>query len=369
VAENISPAAEEMSNYDRLLESVPLDGAETVFVSGSRAEGWESIGSNYNFYVIGEPSPALHAVGGHSVPATDQRVVAHHYVVGDTRVIIYYWRPDDVEWAIAAVRHHELRPTVEIWPFAVQFLHRLRIGIPVRGKERFEELRAAVDPKLLSQYLTQNNGMCAETFWTDAVTRRMAGRLYDAMLQAQLAWGHAFDAYLASLGDTNPQQKWRHKRLARFEPDGLLVRDFEAAVCGPGPQATAADLDRFIVTLLHRCETLNCCVQLNCPYDALTISDPQPATCDIPIERATGSRLSRRYDGRVLALQLDGRAVELSPAAALVYGCADGRWSAVQIAKHAESYLDISADEAMMDVETVVRELSARGFLADPGRQ
>lgn len=367
MAETISSAEQETRTCARLLEPIPLDGAETVFLSGSRAEGWSSAGSNYNFYVVGEAPPGLHAAGGYSLPATNQRITAHHYAVGDVRVVVYFWSPADVQWAISAVRLHELRPMVEIWPHAIQFLHRLRIGIPVRGRERFDELRASIDPDLLARYLAQNGAMAAESYWNDAVTRHAAGRHYDAMLQAGLAFGCSIDAYLASRGETNPQQKWRHKSLSRLAADDLLLGDFEAAIRGPGP-GTAADLDRFIVTLLHRCETLNCCVQLGCGYDALTIAHPRPATGGTPAERTTGSRLSRRYDGQVLALRLDGRAVELSPTAALVYGCADGRWSAAQIASHAAAYLAIPPGDMKADVDTVIRELAVRGFLADSGR-
>jgi hypothetical protein len=342
---------------DRLLEGVPLDGAQTAFLSGSVAEGWASQGSNYNVYVIGDVPEGLRLTGGYAVPPDGQRVPAYHYVRGDAiRVVVWYWRPEDVQWAAAAVRYHELRPTMEIWPTAIQFLHRMRIGIPLYGHERFAELLATIDPEMLSRYLTQNRAMGAESYCTDAVTRYVAGRPYDALLQARLAFDYSVDSYLASLGDTNPQEKWRHKRVLKHAGDSRLVADYETGVCGPG----GGDLDAYIRMLLHRAETLNCCVQLSCGYDTLVL--PPEDGDDRRVERVLGSRLSRQYTGQVVALRLDGRAVDLSPVAALVYGCADGRWTAAHIARHAAASLGRPQAEVADDVDEVVRELAALDF-------
>jgi hypothetical protein len=366
-----APSSDE-EKLGRLLDGVPMDGAQAAFVSGSVAEGWASQGSNYNVYVIGDVPEGLQPTGGFAVPPDGQRVPAHHYVVGDdTRVVIRYWRPEDVEWAAAAVRYHELRPTMEIWPTAIQFLHRLRIGIPLYGHERFEELRSMIDGGMLARYLTQHRAMIAESYCTDSVTRRAAGRPYDALLQARLAFDYSVDAYLASLGDTNPQEKWRHKRVLKFAGESRLRRDYETAIRGPGD----GELDPHIRMLLHRSETLNCCIQLSCGYDALVLStedtstgtgstgDTDPDHDGARVERVLGSRLSRRYTGQAVALRLDGQAVDLSPIAALVYGCADGRWTTVQIARHAAGYLDRPYEEVTADVHEVVRELAVRDFV------
>jgi hypothetical protein len=356
-----APSRDELE-LSHLLDGVPLDGAQAVFVSGSVAEGWASQGSNYNVYVIGDVPAGLQPTGGFAVPPEGQRVPAHHFVVGDnTRVVIRYWHPDDVEWAASAVRYHELRPTMEIWPTAIQFLHRLRIGIPLHGQARFEELRAMIDPGMLARYLTQHRAMIAESYCTDAVTRRAAGRLFDALLQGRLAFDYSVDAYLASLGDTNPQEKWRHKRVLKFAAESRLPQDYETALRGPGD----GELDPYIRMLLHRSETLNCCVQLACGYNALVPADRAAEDGSETVERLLGSRLSRRYTGQVVVLRLDGKSVELSPTAALVYGCADGRWTADQIAGHTADYLDRPPEEVAAEVREVIHELTVRGFFAE----
>jgi hypothetical protein len=346
-----------------LLRGIPLDGALTLFLSGSQAEGWASEGSNYNFYVVGDPPKGMRPASGYSLPSDGtQRVPGVHFVVGETRALIRYLRPEDVQWAITAVRDHELRPTVEIWWPLIEFLHRLSIGIPLHGAEYFEQLRAALDVDMLARYLTQTRAMYSESFYTDAVTRLRAGRLYDALLQGRLAFGAAVDSYTASLGETNPQEKWRHKRVARITGTTRLRGDFEEAVRGCGPDT---GLEGHIATLLQRCSTLTCCVQLGCDYGKLTLpDDPVPHG----VRRSLVARLARRSNGSVVVVDLlDGRAADLSPVAALVFGAADGRWSAEQLAGHAGRCLGLPPERATADVAEVIGALTARGFLDERG--
>ncbi|NUR92994.1 MAG: PqqD family protein, partial [Nonomuraea sp.] len=297
------------------------------------------------------------------LPPGGLRVPGHHFTVGDTRALVRYWRPEDVEWAIRAVRDHELRPAVEIWQPAVEFLHRFGIGVPIHGHERFEELRGQIDLELLSRYITQTRAMHSESFYTDGVTRLRAGRVHDALLMARIAYDTAVDAYLATLGETNPQEKWRHKRVARAAGTGLLRADYERAMLGPGPDATDAGIERYVAMLLLHTGTLNCCVQLGCSYETLTLTDPGPAEGP-PVKRALDARLARRYDGDVYAVHtLSGAAVRLNPTAALVFGCAGGRWSAAQLARHVAAFEGRPLPEVTADVDTVLAELGSRGFL------
>jgi putative nucleotidyltransferase-like protein len=345
----------------RLLDDIPVEGAQTIFLSGSVAEGWSSEGSNYNLYVIGDPPPGVRPMGGYSLPPEGTRVPGHHFLSGSDRVLIRYWKLQDVSWTITAVREHELRPMLEIWPPAIEFLHRLSIGIPLHGEDRFEELRAALDVDMLARYITQNRAMHAESFYTDAVTRLRAGRHFDALLQARIAYECSVDAYLASRGETNPQPKWRHKKIVRVAGNGILRDDFEQAMAGPG-QTGRQEVEASVVALIQRASTLNCCIQLGCEYAALAVDAPTPVGEPL-LTRALEARLSRRHDGRtVVADLLTGKAAELSPIAALVFGCADGRWSASQIAGHAGAYLGRAS---RADVAEVVLALGERGLVRE----
>ncbi|WP_328873961.1 hypothetical protein OHT76_29945 [Streptomyces sp. NBC_00287] len=353
---------EELDTCRELLGGLPVEDALTIFVSGSRAEGWSTAGSNYNFYAIGDIPPGIKPIGGFSVPGGTQRVASHHLLHGDDRVIVRYWSEHDVHWALEQVRFHELRPTLEIWPMAVEFLHRLSIGSPLYGEAEFEQLRSAVDLDLLARYITQTKAMYAESYFTDAVTRLAAGRVYDALLQARLGMEAQLDAYLAARGDTNTQEKWRHRRLEHIDGSPQLLGDFEQALRGPGssgPQELAAHVQ----DLAAFSETLNCCVQLACPYSRLSPPDPDTASAQDRVRRSLDVRLARMYDGRVLVVRMDGESAELQPFAALVYGCASGRWSVPQIADHAARTLGIGPDTALDDTRTVVTALAARGLL------
>jgi hypothetical protein len=366
-------AGDELSDaeFDRLVEllaDIPSEGAQTVYLSGSRAEGWASVGSNYNFYVIGSPPPGLRPESGFATPPDNRRVQTHHAAEGEDRFVVHYWRPEDVAWLTSAVRTHELRPTVEIWLTGIQFLHRLLIGVPLLGRDAFEAARDAVDADLLSRYLAQNASMYAESYRTDAVTRMSAGRLDDALLQVQLCVESQVDAYLAARGETNAQEKWRSKRVAR-QSDPALSRDYRRFTLGAGPEADDVAVTGYIVRCLHFAETLNCCVQLACRYEQLTPAEagavggiPGGTAAEEPVTRDLASRLCRRHDGRAFVVLPSGRAADLSPVAALVYGCADGRTGLTGITEHVEAVLT-RGRPAGDDVREVVTALRDRGFV------
>jgi hypothetical protein len=169
------------------------------------------------------------------------------------------------------------------------------------------------------------------------------------------------DAYLATCDETNPQPKWRHKKAARVSGTGRFLAEFEEAMVGP-VASSQQSIEAHVAVLLQRSNTLNCCIQLGCHHDTLVLGPGAPTGSSV-IARTLEARLSRRYDGSVIVADLlRGAAAALSPVAAMVFGCADGRWSADQIAKHVTSHF---GRDSAADVAEVVQELSKRDFLVE----
>src|SRR5262249_25662490 len=153
-----------------------------------------------------------------------------------------------------------------LWPKQIELAHRLRVGIPLQQAEAFGRIRDLIDFEALEDYLARFHCRVHEAYYHDALSAREEGRLVDAVLMTRLAIDHALDAYLAVRHQTNPQTKWRHRKLLRVaQGAGSLVEDYKHSLEVP-PLDDAESVGRHVRRGLLLAENISICVQLNADY-------------------------------------------------------------------------------------------------------
>ncbi|MFF1659164.1 nucleotidyltransferase domain-containing protein [Streptomyces sp. NPDC058255] len=231
--------------------------AEAVFVSGSLVEGFGNENSDLDVFVLTS-----------STSDASLSETASTFDMGDCLIEVDY--------------HHDVRVDTEIWPIERFFeiagrisdfpvgdasaiirfpdrdfdsAHRLRIGVPVRGVEVFNELRDKFDFKRLSRLLANKFVTAYEGHSEDASGAVRANDAYTAMLMSRWALGSAIDAYLASQGMTNPKEKWRFSKLVSGGHTDLAQRYLELeADLSVSPEdvlTRSRDRLRFSASLVH----------------------------------------------------------------------------------------------------------------------
>jgi hypothetical protein len=245
--------------FERLLalQHFADSSASAVYVSGSLVTPFANPWSDVDVYAISDRGP----IGIPIAEPTD--VVAQHFLE-NRRVDYEFWRPADV--VALADRLGNLRLGVASHPvhglFTYNeecFIHRLRVGVPMLGHERFEEFRQAFDFETFSRYQSQEAIRESDGFYEDVCGMLEANDLDAAVLNARTLMTLATDAYLHDRGNTDPNRKWRARYLQLFENgspyDTQLRRDYWQLEF-PGDVGPAADED-------HRRRYVGACISFS----------------------------------------------------------------------------------------------------------
>ncbi|MHC3470870.1 nucleotidyltransferase domain-containing protein [Streptomyces sp. 7R007] len=226
----------------RIVTGTHTDAA-IAYISGSLVEGYGNETSDLDIYVIYEnPTPEQSQSGRSDLYAietdfvgelrTDTEIWSLKWLTG-LADRISGWQPMD--WAGA--QSFENRD--------LDLAHRLRIGLPILGGDRFQALRERFDWQRLAGIIMLKRFLAYTGAAEDAIGSVDAGRPLAAMLHSRDALGYAVDALLAAHGNTNPKPKWRESKLADLADDTLTRLYTEAELdCSSEPDDLTAGARR-----------------------------------------------------------------------------------------------------------------------------
>jgi len=189
---------------------------EVVFLSGSYVTGHANPWSDIDVFVVGDRGPATD-----NVIAADTNSVTPHFLDGK-RVDTEFWTPASVDGI--ARRLADYRPgtgrTIQGAAFLLieQILvHRIRIGVPLCNPAGFAALQARFDFAHFAAFLTEESIRRLDAEVEDLIGMRKGGDRETALWVARQVVDVNVDAYLHSLGNTDPVAKWRVRYLAALE--------------------------------------------------------------------------------------------------------------------------------------------------------
>lgn len=107
-------------------------------------------------------------------------------------------------------------------PNDLKVLHRIRTGVPLRGAERLEKLRAATGTERLAEYHVNVQAVAAVNRLADVEGELAEGNDASAYWMFREAVAHLARLVLALHGETNPAPKWLVRLLERGGPDPRL---------------------------------------------------------------------------------------------------------------------------------------------------
>ncbi len=211
--------------FERILslEGYPDGSDTTVYVSGSVVTPFANPWSDIDVYAISDRGPT----GGAVVDETTN-LVAQHFV-DDQRVDYEFWRPVDVERLADRLDGMTLGvarfPPHGLFSYNEEcFMHRLRVGVAMLDEERFEAFRGLFDFDKLGRYQAQEAIRETDGFYEDVCGMLEAGDMDSAVLNARRLVELGADAYLHSIGTTDPNVKWRARHLQELD-DGSALHD------------------------------------------------------------------------------------------------------------------------------------------------
>ena len=203
---------------DELLALEGFDAATddaVVFLSGSIVSGHANPWSDIDVFAVTDRAPR----GAASVAETN--LVVPHFVAG-RRADWEYWTPAKVRELAASVAAYELATGGAILGTTLLqiekiFIHRLRVGIALCNDAGFAELQALFDFDRFAACLTEEAMRHLDVELEDLVGMRKGGDRDAALWVARQTIDVAVEAYIHSLGNTDPVHKWQVRYLAALD--------------------------------------------------------------------------------------------------------------------------------------------------------
>lgn len=194
-----------------------------AFISGSVVENFANSTSDVDLYVLA-PAPELVDIR-RSATATYQHASISLFFVDGGKVDAEIWDIDQVRHLLEITKG--LGDTTQdisaiLSDVDLQLLHRIRVGVGLRGKPEFEALRSSADWRALAHLIAQRAERTYNGFAEDAIGAIRATEGLTAMLTSRMALESAVDYVTAAHGSTNTKPKWRAARLKALGLDTVL---------------------------------------------------------------------------------------------------------------------------------------------------
>lgn len=193
------------------------------FLSGSQTEGLAAAASDFDLYVVcdGPLKPIERSIKspfGH----VEVTWISYNFFDRIREAISVPYRPGlglDLDW------------------FSLHLAHRLLTGVVVDGPEAFGDLRAVITTEAVARYLAPPLRLEMQKALKDSVSRLSCDDSEGALVNARRAVVFGTDFALASAGNTNVNDKWRHVHLARLFGDAhpMVMRSRELLAHSPHP--------------------------------------------------------------------------------------------------------------------------------------
>jgi hypothetical protein len=196
---------------DSIRERVGLEDGEVAFISGSVLEGFGTDWSDLDAYLMTERELPEHR---HNPMLTFQ--------CGTAVVDLELWNPARIRQLIeksrgfAHDRVRDPRDALGVSVAEVEMLHRLYTGVPLTGERRHASLREEIDPLVLSRLIFDRAVARISSAQIDLLGLLGGGDFRSSLVLSHTLLGFVADTLLASLGNTNPSDKWRLRKLRQL---------------------------------------------------------------------------------------------------------------------------------------------------------
>lgn len=204
-----------------LLELVDAKPNDVVYVSGSLVEGFGNLGSDLDVYVISEKVTIDTPYFEHGIPVQVKQFACR-------RVDVEYWTFAQVEQLATRLDQLSFGSETEVATYLKineeDFVHRLKIGMPVTDRDVFQSIRdrfnyVAFRHSQVNRYLAKYSNMLE-----DAIGALESEDWESSFWMSRSAWEFALQAYLAFHGETHINPKWMSRKVVRLGDSTLFEK-------------------------------------------------------------------------------------------------------------------------------------------------
>ncbi|KSU60369.1 hypothetical protein AS034_16130 [[Bacillus] enclensis] len=206
-----------------------------LYIAGSIMEGFGNESSDVDVFVISEePEKLLNNHKRHAREATMKvgESLIKNIVINDVRYDFEYYSSSHFHTIINELNSLNFNTDEHISRLPaddVDLLHRLKFASPLLHEETFKTMKEEINFENLNKYIVVTTIEKYDGYLEDLEGALSSNDLGTAYVVVKLLLKNAVNAYLASVGETNPGEKWIYRKLLRYtteNPEGDLLKLF-----------------------------------------------------------------------------------------------------------------------------------------------
>lgn len=212
---------------EEILNNIEIKGYyDVVYFAGSLAEGIGNEYSDIDVYVITSDLPDSSKMEGRV--DNKENYLINNFFLKDRRVDVEYWDIKEVEEIIEKLKKSEMYSNQFLLnDDEIDFLHRFKYAIPIKGEENYFEIKNKIEFQNFDMGLTYKFlGLYEGTI--EDIEGCIIGEDYSTALKCvSIALDRILQAYLCSMSETNPRNKWIFRKLKKVETEEFIHKVYK----------------------------------------------------------------------------------------------------------------------------------------------
>lgn len=207
----------------------------SIYISGSIIEGFGNIKSDIDIFVITNKEPRLlenNSINNVTLTLNKEDFLIQNSLIEGTRYDVEYHDINKIQRILNKIYHFTYNGEYVTNPLSYDeqdFLHRLKIGIPIYNENAFFQFKKNLDIYKLSLhksaiYIDGFNNLYEDAYGT--YESNDFGSCYIMLLKLIDA---TINGYISIFGETNPNEKWIYRMIKSYsikEKDETLMQAF-----------------------------------------------------------------------------------------------------------------------------------------------
>lgn len=262
----VKKVSNELIENDEIQELMNFSQCQCVYVAGSIMEGFGNEKSDIDLFFIGKGLPTksiirkiINLFKGYNVFYSKEKIVITAKYKEIDFDLEFHMERDVLEY-IDSIN----KKTAKKKDSFIDFIHRLKFAESIYNTPYFDSLYKKIDFNLYNDIFPRSISLFYAIKSTDV---EGAYREKDYQTSFFMAWSlleDCIDSYLALYGETNPNSKWRIKKINRFMKENTQGIDLISII-----QNTFTDFDindenilkQKTIFILKKCQYINNIIQ------------------------------------------------------------------------------------------------------------
>lgn len=193
-----------------------------IYMSGSIMEGFGNSESDIDLFVVSKDLPKIEAIDNYLEGIDGNRFIFENKIIitnsyDGVDFDIEFHKIDDVDMYVYNLNNHLLKEN----DYYLDFLHRMKFGFPLLKEKNFNNYIQKVQFSNLNYVKARKYSTYFPIKVTDILGAYKEKDFQTSFFMSWFLLEESIDTYLFLLGETNPNKKWRIKKIKNLKKKNI----------------------------------------------------------------------------------------------------------------------------------------------------